>query len=116
MVGGFAVGEQDSDRLLGKYDSYVRVSARPLIPLSLSLSRSTLLVACLVQVYQQASNLKRLPFFNSRAADTWPEFVHSMFHNYPKRNIVVSLGTVRATSTFAFCLTLEVFARLAHSI
>lgn len=74
MVGGFAVGEADPDRLLGKYDSYVRV-------------------------YQQASKLKRLPFFNSRAADTWPEFVHSMFHHYPKRNIVVSLGTVHESSS-----------------
>jgi hypothetical protein len=30
MVGGFAVGETDPDRLLGKYDSYVKVSTCPL--------------------------------------------------------------------------------------
>ncbi len=47
MVGGFAVGETDPDRLLGKYDSYVKVSTLAQCPLSFvaplfrSLSRST---------------------------------------------------------------------------
>lgn len=40
MVGGFAVGETDPDRLLGKYDNYVKVSTRPLLSLSLSLRLS----------------------------------------------------------------------------
>ncbi len=100
MLGGFT--ERDvTEHLALKYERYLSVSlTRYSYYLLFSCALKQICLGEKKKVVYRASNYKWPSLFSGNPKTEWPKFLSELFGNFPKRNVVLSVGTVKCYRFF----------------